>query len=49
MGYPQVVNITTKDERVFTQTDITPRKNHRGDDWINENSIKFLEQTSIHQ
>lgn len=36
MGYPQVVNITTKDERVFTQTDITPRKNHRGDDWINE-------------
>lgn len=36
MGYPQVVNITTKDERVFMQTDITPRKNHRGDDWINE-------------
>lgn len=36
MGYPQVVNITTKDERVFTQTEITPRRNNRGDDWINE-------------
>lgn len=35
MGYPQVVNITTKDERVFTQTEITPRRNNRGDDWIN--------------
>lgn len=36
MGYPQVVNITTKDERVFTQTESTPRRNNRGDDWINE-------------
>lgn len=36
MEYPQVVNITTKDERVFTQTEITPRRNNRGDDWINE-------------
>lgn len=36
MGYPQVVNITTKDERIFTQTDINPRKNNHGDEWINE-------------
>lgn len=36
MGYPQVLNITTKDERIFMQTEITPRKNNRGDDWINE-------------
>ena len=36
MGYPQVVNITTKDERIFTQTEITPRRNSQGDKWINE-------------
>lgn len=36
MGYPQVVNITTKDERVFTQVEITPRRNNKGDEWINE-------------
>ena len=36
MGYPQVVNITTKDERIFIQMDIIPRKNNQGDDWINE-------------
>lgn len=36
MGYPQVVNITTKDERIFTQTEINPRRNNQGDAWINE-------------
>ena len=35
MGYPQVVNITTNDNRIFTQTEIVPRKNNQGDIWIN--------------
>lgn len=53
MGYPQVVNITTKDERLFTQTEINPRKNNQGDDWVNEklayifNTDKFLKMIRI--
>lgn len=53
MGYPQVVNITTKDERLFTQTEINPRKNNQGDEWINEklayifDTNKFLRMIRI--
>ncbi len=33
--YPQIINITTKDQRVFSQENITPRR--RGTDpWLNE-------------
>lgn len=49
MGYPQVVNITTKDERVFTQTEITPRRNNRGDDWINEKLNQIFGTTKYSQ
>ena len=34
--YPQVVNITTKNERVFTQDDITPRRRGNPDVWLND-------------
>lgn len=33
--YPQIVNITTKNERVFTQDDITPRRRGTPDIWLN--------------
>lgn len=49
MGYPQIVNITTKDERVFTQTEITPRRNNRGDDWINEKLNQIFGTTKYSQ
>ena len=44
MEYPQVVNITTKDERLFTQTEINPRRNNQGDAWINE-KLSFIFDT----
>lgn len=34
--YPQVINITTKNERVFTQDDITPRRRGAPDTWLND-------------
>lgn len=49
MRYPQVVNITTKDERVFTQMEINPRKNNRGDDWINEKLNRIFETDKYSQ
>lgn len=49
MGYPQIVNITTKDERVFTQMEITPRRNNRGDDWINEKLNQIFGTTKYSQ
>lgn len=44
MGYPQVINITTKEERIFTQTEINPRKNNQGDEWIN-NKLSYIFDT----
>lgn len=35
-GYPAVVNITTKNERVFSQQDINPRRRNDPDTWLNE-------------
>ena len=35
-GYPQVFNITTKNERLFTQDVINPRRHQGPDVWINE-------------
>lgn len=33
--YPQIINITTKNERVFTQDEITPRRRGTPDTWLN--------------
>lgn len=33
--YPQIVNITTKNERIFTQDEITPRRRGTPDAWLN--------------
>lgn len=33
--YPQIINITTKNERVFTQDDINPRYRGDPDTWLN--------------
>lgn len=40
-GYPQVVNITTKDERVFSQQELKPRQRYKKNSRLNEqlNSI----------
>lgn len=35
-GYPQILNITTKDERLFSQQVINPRKQNAPDNWLNE-------------
>ena len=35
-GYPEIVNITTKDERVFSQQDIHPRRSDTPDEWLND-------------
>lgn len=35
-GYPEVINITTKDKRLFSQDMIVPRRNNAPDVWINE-------------
>lgn len=34
-GYPQIINITTKDKRIFSQENITPRRSGR-DAWLNQ-------------
>lgn len=34
-GYPAILNITTKDKRIFSQENITPRRKG-SDDWINQ-------------
>ncbi len=36
-GFPCVVNITTKNERIFTQEVIKPRQRKQPDIWLNEN------------
>ena len=35
-GYPQIVNVTTKNERLFTQETINPRTRLSPDTWLNE-------------
>ena len=34
-GYPQIINITTKNERLFTQERIAPRDRQSPDTWLN--------------
>ena len=34
-GYPSIINITTKDERVFSQQEIRPRSRRTADNWLN--------------
>lgn len=40
-GYPEIINITTKDKRVFSQENIIPRRRRNTDEWLNQklNSI----------
>ena len=42
MGYPEVKSVTTKDERLFIQTEIIPRRNKQGDRWLNEKMNEIL-------
>lgn len=44
-GYPQVINITTKDERVFSQNNIIPRKRNVSDEWLNEKLNAIFDTT----
>ena len=52
-GYPVVLNITTKNERVFSQEVITPRHDNPPDHWLNEqlnnifNTTKFTSMIRI--
>ena len=34
--YPSVINITTKDKRVFSQENIYPRQRRNTDEWLNQ-------------
>lgn len=46
--YPQIVNITTKDKRVFSQENITPRR--RGSDvWLNQQLNTILDTDKFSQ
>ncbi|MEG0836078.1 MAG: AAA family ATPase [Christensenellaceae bacterium] len=44
-GYPQVVNITTKNARIFSQESIIPRKRNTPDDWLNEKLNSIFDTT----
>lgn len=52
-GYPQVINITTKDKRTFSQNMIIPRRNNSPDTWLNSklnyifSTDKFTSMISI--
>lgn len=35
-GYPSIINITTKDKRVFSQENIFPRRGRNTDEWLNQ-------------
>lgn len=35
-GYPEIINITTKDKRIFSQDMIVPRRNNSPDTWLND-------------
>lgn len=35
-GYPQILYITTKDERIFSQEVISPRRRNAPDNWLND-------------
>lgn len=35
-GYPEIINITTKDKRLFSQYLIIPRGNNAEDTWLNQ-------------
>jgi predicted ATPase len=44
-GYPQVFNITTKDERIFSQAAINPRQRNAPDTWLNEKLNTIFDTT----
>jgi len=44
-GYPQIINITTKNERLFTQERISPRNRLAPDTWLN-NKLNSIFDTS---
>lgn len=52
-GYPQVINITTKEKRIFSQNMVIPRRNNSPDIWLNSklNTIfetqKFSDMISV--
>lgn len=41
-GYPQVINITTKDERIFSSARNKPRSRKKRDSWLNEKLNKIF-------
>ena len=46
-GYPQIINITTKNERLFTQERITPRNRLEPDRWLNSKLNLIFDTTKF--
>jgi ABC-type uncharacterized transport system ATPase subunit len=48
-GYPQIFYITTKDDRVFAQEAIAPRRTNAPDNWLNEKLNTIFDTTKFTQ
>ena len=46
-GYPQIINVTTKNERLFIQDRIAPRTRLVPDTWINEKLNLIFDTTAV--
>ena len=46
-GYPNIINITTKDERLFSQYVINPRGNNGSDAWLNDKLNTIFDTTKF--
>lgn len=46
-GYPQIINVTTKNERLFTQESISPRNRLDPDTWLNEKMNSIFDSTKF--
>lgn len=46
-GYPAIINITTKDKRIFSQDIIIPRRNKAPDAWLNEKLNLIFDTTKF--
>lgn len=46
-GYPEIINITTKDKRLFSQDLIIPRGNNAEDTWLNQKMNQVFDTTKF--
>lgn len=46
-GYPEVINITTKDKRLFSKDLIIPKGNNAEDTWLNQKMNQIFDTTKF--